>query len=1081
MRTWLVTAILLAVMVSPMLTQASVLEESGDNLRYSSPIQATISPSSGWTSGGEEIVITGSGFSDLAFSNSTYDGINHQWAKSTANYADQSGQENSIVVDSNGHVHIVSAAGDNYDFIHSVYDGSSWSVNSIKSCEGSYCWDTHMVIDDNDHLHAAYSTGNNYIIYMNFDGTTWSWSQISSNGKVGPVGIAVDSNNNPHVSYSAYGSYCGNGLMLASFDGVDWTSQTVKSGSNRGCSSALVIEDDDQINIAYQNRDTSKLSFVTGNGVSTWSSDYAVDFGNPSYSMYPGYYSSMAVDNQGQFHIAHYDSKEEDLRYSTGVPNGQWSNTIIDSGGNTGRNPAIAIDAAGDPHIVYHSWAGWDLKYATLNPSSPDWQVSNVETAGSVGDSSSIFIDDAGIIHIAYSDDTNNVLRYATKNSGVSVTNEITVQFGQFGYVTGEVVDDSTIVVTSPVASQADTVTLSLWDKDGIIEHQLSSAFEFISQDDLDNDGVLNTNDDCPNDAGTSTQDLTGCPDDDGDGYSNSGDDFPNDASENSDSDGDGVGDNADALPNDASETLDTDGDGVGDNGDAFPNDAGETTDTDGDGVGDNSDAFPSNAFEQADSDGDGVGDNSDDFPNDAGETTDTDGDGVGDNSDAFPMNAFERFDSDGDGVGDNTDDFPNDASETVDSDGDGVGDNSDAYPNDSSQTTDVDTDGDGVNDVNDLCSNTLENAVVDANGCSAMQLDADGDGVEDTEDDFPLDATQWLDSDGDGYGDNWGDSSWNDSRMSEWTGVFITGASQADYCLDIAGNSTADGYFGCLDADGNGIADLFEQDETNETDTTNETDNTNQTNSTLDSDSDGVPDLEDNCPYTIPGRIVDANGCEIEDSDDDDANTILDGLLSGDNGAVTTTVGIGAILVALLALLQTNAVAAILPDTFRWVQVLRKNSKLTKEERNELTYLQSLVQAYHSNPEELAEELVNLKGDLTARFTNNQIKKETREKLLVLIEELQSSTPNELYQIAHNDAYFGLSEVINTGERTKLLDEKLAMGASEGELNQTEAPSAYSLGELDDKGTYWLEWPEGSGSWYYRYSPEDDWSIYQN
>ena len=72
--------------------------------------------------------------------------------------------------------------------------------------------------------------------------------------------------------------------------------------------------------------------------------------------------------------------------------------------------------------------------------------------------------------------------------------------------------------------------------------------------------------------------------------------------------------------------------------------------------------------------------------------------------------------------------------------------------------------------------------------------------------------------------------------------------------------------------------------------------------------------DSIDNCPNTIPGRIVDANGCEIEDSDDDDSNTILEGLLSGDGGAVTTTVGIGAILLAILALLQTNAVAAMLP-----------------------------------------------------------------------------------------------------------------------------------------------------------------------
>ena len=1053
MRTWLVVAVLLTVMASPMLTETSVLEESNDNLQFSSPTQATISPTSGWTSGGQEITISGSGFMDLAFTNTTYDGINHQWAKSTANYADQSGQENSIVVDSNGHVHIVSAAGDNYDFIHSVYDGSSWSVTSIKGCEGSYCWDTHMVIDDNDHLHAAYSSGNNYIIYMNFDGTTWSWSQVSSSGKVGPVGIAVDSNNNPHVSYSAYGSYCGNGLMLASFDGVDWTSQSVKSGSNRGCSSALVIEDDDQINIAYQNRDTSKLSFVTGDG-SSWSSAYSPDFGNPASSMYPGYYSSMAVDDQGQFHIAHYDSKEEDLRYSTGVPNGQWSNTIIDSGGNTGRNPAIAIDAAGDPHIVYHSWAGWDLKYATLNPSSPDWQVSNLETAGSVGDSSSIFIDDTGIIHIAYSDDTNNVLRYATKNSGVSVTNEITVQFGQFGYATGEVVDDSTIVVNTPVASQADTITLSLWDKDGI-EHQLSSTFEFISQDDLDNDGVLNDNDDCPNDAGTSTQDLTGCPDDDGDGYSNSGDAFPSDASENSDGDGDGVGDNADAFPSDASETVDSDGDGVGDN----------------------SDAFPSNAFEQADSDGDGVGDNSDDFPNDAGETTDSDGDGVGDNSDAFPMNAFERFDSDGDGVGDNSDAFPNDASETVDSDGDGVGDNSDAYPNDASQTTDVDTDGDGVNDVNDLCSNTLENAVVDANGCSAMQLDADGDGVEDTEDDFPLDATQWLDSDGDGYGDNWGDSNWNASRMSNWTGVFITGALQADYCPDIAGNSTADGYFGCLDTDGNGIADLFEQDGTNGTD------NTNQTEESADTDGDGVSDLEDNCPGTSANTPVDSFGCEIVESqnDEEEPTSAFESFFSGDSDPVTTTVGIGAILLALFTLLQTNAVAAVLPDTFRWVQVLRKNSKLTKEERNELTYLQSIVQAYHSNPEELVEELNQLKSDLTGRYTNNEIKKETREKLFTLIEDLLSSTSGELYRVAHSDAYFGLAGAIDSEDRSKLLEEKIAMSDEFDSFSSNQSthyspqqtmisePPVNAVGAVHDDGYEWYEWPQNSESWWYR------------
>ena len=1053
MRTWLVTVVLLAVIVSPMLTQNSILEESGENIQFSSPIQATISPTSGWTSGGQEITITGSEFSDMAFSNITDDGINHQWVDSTADYTDQAGEWSSIVVDSNGYVHVVHINGGNYQIRHSVYDGTSWNSATIRNCGHMYCWDVDLVIDDNDELHAAYTTYNtNYetLVYLHYDGTSWSDTEVSVSANFGPIGIAVDSNNHPHISHAVSGQHCGDGLRLASYTGSTWTYHSVDIGTNRGCDSDIVIDENDNIYISYQVRDQSKLKVATDKSGS-WDL-YTADSGASLSSLYPGYMTSMAMDGQGQLHIAHFDDKNDDLRYSTGITNGPWTTTIVEHSGHTGREPSIAVDLADNPHIVYHSWSSFNLKYATLNSATSSWAINTLSNTD-VGNGDSLFIDQNGVMHVSFYDGDNEVMNYATKSTGLSQTNEIRVQFGQYGSVTGTVVDDTTITVTTPLSGLTpDTIDITLWDKDDN-SHILSSTFEFISQDDLDNDGILNDSDDCPNDAGTSTQDLTGCPDDDGDGYSNSGDAFPDDASESADSDGDGVGDNADA----------------------FPNDATETTDSDGDGVGDNSDAFPSNTFEQADSDGDGVGDNSDAFPNDASETQDSDGDGVGDNSDAFPMNAFEIFDSDGDGVGDNTDAFPNDASETVDSDGDGVGDNSDAYPNDASQTTDVDSDGDGVNDVNDLCSNTLENTAVDANGCSSIQLDGDGDGYNNTQDDFASDSTQWMDSDGDGYGDNWGDSSWNASRKQGWPGIFIIDASTPDYCPDVAGNSTADGYFGCLDADGNGIADLLEQDD-------NSTDNTNQTQELVDTDGDGVSDLEDNCPNTSPNTTVDVSGCEVvESQDEEEPTSAFESFFSGDSGAVTTTVGIGAILLALFTLLQTNAAAAILPETFRWVQVLRKNSKLTKEERNELTYLQSLVQAYWENPQELAEELVNLKGDITARFTNNQIKKETREKLLILIEELQSSTPNELYQIAHNEAYFGLSEVIDTGDRTKLLDEKVAMTTMAVEHDHSEAPSAYSLGELDDKGTYWIEWPKDSGTWYYRYSPEQDWSKFES
>ena len=208
----------------------------------------------------------------------------------------------------------------------------------------------------------------------------------------------------------------------------------------------------------------------------------------------------------------------------------------------------------------------------------------------------------------------------------------------------------------------------------------------------------------------------------------------------------------------------------------------------------------------------------------------------------------------------------------------------------------------------------------------------------------------------------------------------------------------------------------------------------------------------------------------------------------------MTTSVGIGAILLAVFTLLQSNAAAAVLPDAFRWVQVLRNNSKLSKEEENELTYLQSLVQAYYDDSKELVEELNLLKADLTGRYTNNEIKKDTREKLFTLIDDLLIASPQELYRIAHNDSYFGLAGAVDSEDRGKLLEEKIAMSefsepsvASEPTLQSHQPvsvskPSINAAGIMKDDGFEWYESPEGSGVWWYRTAYiNQDWQKWQS
>ena len=450
--------------------------------------------------------------------------------------------------------------------------------------------------------------------------------------------------------------------------------------------------------------------------------------------------------------------------------------------------------------------------------------------------------------------------------------------------------------------------------------------------------------------------------------------------------------------------------------------------DSDNDGVGDNADMFPNNAFEYVDSDGDGAGDNGDMFPYDANETMDSDGDGVGDNADAFPLDASETKDSDNDGIGDNSDSHPF-TNNFIDSDNDGVVDLMDEFPLDATQW-----------------------------------LDADGDGYGDNSsgnnpDLFPTVASQWSDIDGDGYGDNWGNASWDEARVQSGIGEFVAGAVMADYCPEISGNSTMMGYFGCPDSDGDGIANLFDIIELPK-----------------DTDGDGILDEFDQCPDTKFGAFIDAFGCEI------DTSSTGGGSLSSEESGffsseVAQTVGIGAILLAIFSILQTNAAAAVLPDAFRWVQVFRRNNNLSKEEENELTYLQSLVQTYYTEPKTLREEARNLKSDLTARFMNNEIKRETREKLLILIEELIVADASELQFIAQSDSYFGLANTTSVDERLDILEEEATMRTTSAGI-----PSAVMKGETNpEDGHEYIEFPPESGNWFIRSPGSSEWTKWEN
>ena len=384
--------------------------------------------------------------------------------------------------------------------------------------------------------------------------------------------------------------------------------------------------------------------------------------------------------------------------------------------------------------------------------------------------------------------------------------------------------------------------------------------------------------------------------DTDGDGIKNSYD---------PDSDGDSIIDNVEGS------NLDTDGDGElnfldnDDDGDGIltKDEVACGTDyLDSNSVADDFDQDSIPDCVDLDDDNDGLTDLEESTIGSDSKNSDTDGDGFTDNNDSFPLDSNEWIDTDGDGIGNNTDldddndnysdedevtcngnplnsnqiPLDNDADYIpncidLDDDNDGIADDIEIScgtdPLDSSSIP-IDTDGDGIfdcldpDDDNDGLSDEEEAEL----GTDSLNNDTDGDTIEDLPDAFPLDPTEWEDTDLDGIGNNADLDDDGDGYLDEYESICGTDSvSSDDTPLDYDGDFIPD----CIDDndDNDYCLDVDDEQPLNEN-ICIDTDNDLVDNSVdLDDDNDGILDTIE----TFSDGDIDGYGSLIDiDSDGD-------------------------------------------------------------------------------------------------------------------------------------------------------------------------------------------------------------------
>jgi hypothetical protein len=264
------------------------------------------------------------------------------------------------------------------------WDGTNWKTQVVDSTAGGGY--NSMALNSNGYPRISYTVGNRGLKYAYWDGITWN-TEVVDSGDVGDNSIALDGNNNPHISYLFVRYYPGwdeRYLMYARRDSGNWQIQTVDNSEGyNGAFNSLALDSNGYPHISYTWWDDWRTPTASGIKYAWWDGTawkrQPVELGvnDNGIIIVPGGYNSLVLDTKNNPHISYQDinyfgDHANTLKYAW-QDGASWKIQRVDSEASI-SDISLALDTAGNPQISYMGYPGY-LKYAR-------WVPDGIEEAG---------------------------------------------------------------------------------------------------------------------------------------------------------------------------------------------------------------------------------------------------------------------------------------------------------------------------------------------------------------------------------------------------------------------------------------------------------------------------------------------------------------------------------------------------------------------------------------------------------------------------------------------------------------------------------------------------------------------------